>query len=255
MKTLFNIVLILVVIITFGCNKSKKEQDFQFLLKTSFITITDSDFTEELELKIAAYPYNIKENSAEYNEMIIFLISSLSEESIILSAAIEKGVTITDQEFEIAEKELKKDYPEDSFEQMLLKNAISYSFWKKRFKKTLIMDKLIDQELKQKIVITPEDIVGFYKKYTLENTSKSVIKPADKPGDKSADKSDNKVTLLNKIDNEKELVSRLRMQMTQDGYEKWIQGIEKDYPVEINKNILKSFLIETKKNEETENEK
>jgi len=251
MKIFFNIVLLFVVITTFGCNKPEKEQESQFLLKTSFVTITGSDFSEELELKIAAYPYNIKENLAEYNKMIIFLVSSLSEESLILSSAIEKGVTITDQEFETAEKELKKDYPKDSFEQMLLKNAISYSFWRKRFKKTLIMDKLIDQELKQKIVITPEDIVEFYKKHTLEKTNKS----ANKSSDNSSSKPDNKTLLLNKIDNENELVSRLRMQKTQDGYKQWIQNIEKEYPIEINKNLLKSFLIETKIIEETENEK
>ena len=150
-----------------GCSEPAKEKAPRFLIKTPLMTITSSEFLEELDLKRAAYPYNIHENPAEYNEMVIHLVRMLSEEIILLSAAAEKSVIVTDQEVEFAEEEFKKDYPDDSFDQILLKNAISYSFWKKRFRKNMIMDKLIDQELKKKIEITSLDIVEFYKKYRI----------------------------------------------------------------------------------------
>ncbi|MBU8911203.1 MAG: hypothetical protein KOO65_08035 [Desulfobacterales bacterium] len=220
-----------------GCSEPAKEKVPGFLIKTPSMIITSPDFLEELDMKKAAYPYNIHENAAEYNEMVIHLVKMLSEEIILLSAAADKSVVVTDQEAESAEEEFKKEYPDDSFDQILLKNAISYSFWKKRFKKNMIMEKLIDQELRQKIEITSQDIVEFYKKHRIAGATDT----------------DDNALVLKKIENEQELVSRLRVQKTQDQYDEWIQQLEKDYPVEINKDKLKTFLINIKKSGGAEN--
>ncbi|MCP4672518.1 MAG: hypothetical protein GY857_14585 [Desulfobacula sp.] len=222
----------------FGCSEPEKNIT-QFLIKTEVITISSMDFSEELDLKRAAYPYDIKENQEEYNEMVISLVKILSEEIVLLTAAVAKNITITEQEALAAEKEFKKDYPEDSFEQILLENAISYPLWKKRFKKNMIMEKLIDLELTQKIEISPGDIVDFYNSHNAATIHDSKNQPA----------------ILNKIENEKELVTRLRMQKTQDNYNKWIQELYKVYPVEINKDKLKIFLIDIKGNKEEKNDK
>lgn len=221
-----------------GCSEPEKEMGSGFLIKIEAMEITSSDFLEELDLKRAAYPYNIDKDPAEYNEMVMDLIQMLSQEILLLSVAADKGVIVTDQEVQSAEEEFKKDYPEDSFEQILLKNAISYSFWKKRFKKNMIMDKLIDQELKEKIEITSQDMVMFYKKYRIDDTPKK----------------GKNVPVLKKIEEGKELVSRLRQQKAQDNYDEWIQKLWKDYPVQINKEKLKTFLIDTKKRKGSENE-
>ena len=231
--------LVLSILWLTGCGKPEKEVNPQFLIKTPLIEISSSEFAEELDLKKAAYPYDIKENQKEYNEMVIHLVKILSEEIVLLSAAADKQIIITDQEITSAEKEFKKDYPEDSFEQILLENAISYPLWKERFKKNMIMEKLIDQELKQKIIITPEDIVEFYNIHNVKTTQNS----------------DNSAMILNKIKNEKELVTRLRLQKTQKNYDKWIQNLYKMYPVEINKDKLKVFLLDVNKDKEDKNAK
>jgi len=233
------LVFIYMAVYLTGCGEPEKEKAPSFLIKTSSMIITAREFSEELDMKRAAYPYNIKENLAEYNKMVIDLAKTLSEEIILLSAAAQKGVIVTDKEVSIAENEFRKDYPGDSFDQIMLENAISYSFWKKRFKKNMIMDKFIDRELKQKIEITSRDIIEFYKKNSMKD-------PHD-PYHRAA--------ALKKIENEKELVSNLRMQKTQDHYDEWIQKLGKDYPVEINKEKLKSFLIGIKKIKGSKNEK
>ncbi len=221
-----------------GCSEPEKNSS-QFFIKTEVITISSMDFSEELDLKRAAYPYDIKESQEEYNEMVISLVKVLSEEIVLLTAAVAKNITITEQEVLTAEKEFKKDYPEDSFEQILLENAISYPLWKKRFKKNMIIEKLIDQELKQKIEITPGDIVDFYSSYNTTTSHDAKNQP----------------TIINKIDNEKELVTRLRMKKTQDNYNTWIQELYKAYPIEINKDKLKTFLIDIKENKEDKHDK
>ncbi|MEN8210144.1 MAG: hypothetical protein ABFR31_00380 [Thermodesulfobacteriota bacterium] len=225
-----------------GCGEPEDKTLNHFLIKTPLITVSSLDFSEELDRKRAAYPYDIKENPAEYNEVVIHLVKILSDEIVLLSAAADKEINISDQEVESAEKEFKKEYPENSFDQILLEEAISYSFWKKRFKKNMIIEKLIDQELKGKIEITPREIVEFY-----NNNS------ATTPNVETSQQ--NNTTVLNKIKNERELVARLRAQKTQENYSKWMQNLYMAYPVEINKGKLKNFLIEIKENKEYKNDK
>ena len=232
-------IFIYCALILMGCTGPEKGTESLFLIKTASMIITSSDFIEELDLKRTAYPYNIEENPMGYNEMVMDLVQTLSKEILLLSAAADKGVNVTDQEVKAAEDEFKKDYPEDSFEQILLKNAISYPLWKKRFKKNMILEKFIDQELRQKIEITAQDIVGFYKKHIIADIQK---KDENTPG-------------LKKIENEKELVSHLRLQKAQDHYDEWIQQLYKDHPVQINMEKLKTFLIDIEKSEVKENEK
>lgn len=212
-----------------SCSDSEKQVSNSFLIKTELLAISDVEFLEELELKKIAYPYDLKKDPKGYNEVVISLVKILSEELVLLSAAAGKNITVSDQEVSTAETEFKKDYPDDSFEQVLLESAVSYSVWKKRFKKNMIIEKLIDQELKQKIEITPEDIVHFYKSH--------VQGKADSEG---------KSTLLNRIENEKQLVARLRLIKTQENYDEWIKKQFAAYPVDINEDKLKQFLIEVK---------
>ncbi|MDA3916486.1 MAG: hypothetical protein PF690_05905 [Deltaproteobacteria bacterium] len=230
--------LICCVIGLTGCGESKEKTVTQFLIRTSLITVSSLNFSEELDRKRAAYPYDIKKNPVEYNDMVIHLVKIISDEIVLLSAASDKKINITDQEAAAAEKEFKKEYPEDSFDQILLEEAISYPLWKKRFKRNMIIEKLIDQELKEKIEITPNDIVEFYNNNFETNQN-----------------SKGNATVLNKIEDERELVTRLRIQKTQEKYSGWIQNLYNTYPVEINEDKLKSFLIDIKKNKEYKNEK
>jgi len=225
-----------------GCSRSSQDEvPTQFLIKTDLISVSSSEFSEELELKKAAYPYNIKEFPEEYNEMVIHLINILSEEIALLSAALEKQVTVSDEELESAEKEFKHDYPGESFNLVLLENAIPYSLWKKKFKTNLIIDKLIDQELRQKIAITPEDIVLFYKN--------------QKPQFEISDPVENNNPTGHKINREKMLIKRLRMKKTQESYDRWVKDIYDIYPVEINRDELNFFLIKIETDRKNQNEK
>jgi hypothetical protein len=167
------------------------------------------------------------------------LVKMLSEEIVLLSAAADRAVEVTDQEIQSARAEFQKDYPGDSFDEVMLKNAISYSLWEKRFKKNMIIDRLIDQELGKKIEISSRDIVEFYNTHQMAVTGQT----------------DENMGELGKIADEQELVSRLRLQKTQDQYDEWIQGLKIQYPVELNREELKTFLMGIQNHGENGNEK
>ena len=238
-KSGFLLVMMLFMLCCPGCGEPEKEKPVVFLIKTPLVSLSEPDFLDELDLKKAAYPYSLDKDPAEYNEMVIQLVNMLSEEMLLLSAAADLGVTVTEMEVNAAEEEFKKDYPENGFDEMLLKNAIPYALWKKRLNKNLIIDKLIDQEIRNKIEITSEELVEFYSKYNMEETRDPKKKNKEPQ----------------KIIDENELVSVLRMQKTENVYGAWLKELELKYPVEINKERLKSLLIVIEENEGNKNEK
>ena len=139
---------------------------------------------------------------------------------MLLAAAHDLGIQATDAELDEAEAFQREDYPEDSFHQMLLENAISYSNWKKNLKKNLIISKFIQQELKDKVEISSEDIVSFYNRHINQKI----------------------------VADEEKLVSHLRSEKSQESYDEWIVALKKRYPVDIDKHALTKFLIAAQKN-------
>jgi FKBP-type peptidyl-prolyl cis-trans isomerase (trigger factor) len=67
---------------------------------------------------------------------------------IILERAEELGLSISSDEIQKVVSEIKSDYPEDTFEKALLEFAVSYESWEARLKNRLLMQKVVDNELK-----------------------------------------------------------------------------------------------------------
>lgn len=204
----------------FGCAEPPGTPPPEFLIKAGSIRIFPGEFAEELDLKLAAYPYDFTKNTKEYSELILDLVSILSEESVLLAAAHDLGIQVSDSDVASKEAFVREDYPEDSFEQMLLENAISYDYWKKTLKKNLIIEKFLQQELKDKVEILSEDVVSFYNRHIDQEI----------------------------VEDEKKLVSHLRWEKSQTSYDEWIMELKKQYPVDINKTALTLFLREIENN-------
>ncbi len=212
-----------VVIFLFtGCGDVPEPKTEDFIIKVGAISISSVEFSDELDLKLTAYPYDLKNEPEVYNSMVLDLVSTLSDETILMAAANEKGIAVTSEEVGLAETEFKKDYPDDSFDQMLLENAISYAVWKKQLKKDMVINKLVRQDLIDTQEITPEDMIAFYNRYQQKIGSSS----------DSAEGLD-----------ETTLVEQLRMEKSQASYADWISGLKTQFPVEINKKALAGFFM------------
>ena len=118
-----------------GCTNPEQIDPESAFITAGAITITRADFTQELEMKLASYPYTIKDHPDEYNGMVLDLVSDLTDEAVLLAAADAKGIEVSSEELDAAVAEFKKDYPEDSFDKMLLDRAILFTVWKKSLKK------------------------------------------------------------------------------------------------------------------------
>ena len=215
------------IVIGSGCMDQKKVEEKGSIIKAGTVEISRADFARELEVKQANYPYDIKDSPSEYNAMVLDLVSDLSDQAVLLAAAAAKGINVSDKALDAAIADFKKDYPEDSFDQMLLERAISYPVWKKRLKKDMVIQELIMQDLVASQEIHPEDMIAFYDRFAGQ-----------------AETRDNNNSAMM---DEKDLLLKLRIEKSQEAFGKWLQGLQASYPVYIDELVLSAFLINPEK--------
>ncbi len=206
----------ILVMVLAGCKNNLSSFDEEFLLKTGVSVITVGDYLAALEIAKAAYSHSDIKRAGTFRKIQLRLFSQLAEEIVMMEIGREKNITISEPELAKAINELKKDYPEGVFEEMLLENAITYDLWKKTLSRRLLMEKVLDKELDLKIDITPKVIEEYYKKNK---------KPVDV---ETSENSEEKYSKLVKI---------IRLDKKQELYQQWIEKKKKDYSIEVNEKV------------------
>ena len=201
-----------------GCGQREPDLGSETLIRVGDRTMTVFDFNTAFEIAKTAHESNTRQQSEDLRKAKLRLLNQLTVEMVLLERAEDLGITVTDAELEKAVDEIKGDYPEGEFEATLLEFAVSYDSWKKRLKTRLIMEKVIDQELKSKVTITAEDISEFYKKNYRNR----------KPETGSAQPSE---------DITEAIVERLRRKKTEETYSSWIEELKGKYEIEINNQL------------------
>ena len=198
-----------------GCGEKEPGLGNEVLIRVGDRIVTVLDFNEAFEIsKIASAP-DTNEPSADLQKGQLRLLNDLILETILLERAGEVGISVSESELENAVAAIKSDYPSGEFEKVLLEFAVSYETWKSRLKKRLIMDKVIEKELENRITITPEDIADYYKKNLQGKKGESESTPT----------SDH----INEI-----IVKQLRREKAEEGYKTWIEALKAKYEIEIN---------------------
>ncbi|MFZ5563452.1 MAG: SurA N-terminal domain-containing protein [Thermodesulfobacteriota bacterium] len=195
-----------------GCGGSSQRTGGDFLVRIDQLVVTEADFNNTLEIVKSAYSYEALQDPEVLAKIKARLLKQLTEELILARRAQEIGITVSDEELNKAVSNVTEDYPEGAFEQSLLENAIPFDTWKMRLKTGLLTEKVIERELLEKVVISPEEAAAYYQKYQPEeeNTSSN--------------------TTAANVD----LLKRLRREKAQEAYVDWIKELQQRYDIELN---------------------
>jgi hypothetical protein len=198
-----------------GCADSETDFENEYLIRLGDRVVTVLDFNEAFEIAKTAYPHNIRSDSEDLRKAKLRLLNQMIVETILLERADELGIQISEAAVQKAVAAIKNDYPEGVFEETLLEFAVSYKTWEDRLRVRLIMEKVVDQELKDQIVITPEEISRFYEdKYKAQNLG--------------APDKDSK-------DINEAIIENLRRKKLEEAYQAWIKELKARYTIDINK--------------------
>ena len=183
----FLVGMFLMALVWTGCGDPEALLRNTYLIRVGDSVVTALDFNKAFEITKMAYPHHTTQNPAFFKEARLRLLHQMIEELIVLETAKELGIQVSDIELEKAISDIKGEFPEGVFQKVLLENAISYNYWKKRLKTRLLMKKVISKEVGEKIRITPEDVSMYYDEFfrgsateipsmeSSEHTDKAVI--------------------------------------------------------------------------------
>ena len=214
-KTLWVIGPVSFFFLLLGCGEKGSGLGNEVLISLGDRVVTVLDFNEAFEISKIEFGDSTSEQSEDLRKAQLRLLNELILELVLLERAHEIGISVTDIELERAVAAIKSDYPAGEFEETLLEFAVSYETWENRLKTRLIMEKVIEKELENRITITPEDIAEYYKKNFQGKKGESESTPA--AGD------------INEI-----IVKQLRREKAEENYKSWIEELKAKYDIEIN---------------------
>ncbi|HJX34924.1 MAG TPA: peptidyl-prolyl cis-trans isomerase [Desulfatiglandales bacterium] len=133
----FFIAYLLIITIS-ACNVLDRHND------KDVITVGNTGITKDVvrkDIRRIISEMGMTEDEAEL--AIRFIVGKVTEKYLIMEYGKEEGITLQDDELKAALSEIKKDYPEDVFNEMLLERYIDYDTWEEELRQDLLIRKII----------------------------------------------------------------------------------------------------------------
>ena len=191
-----------------GCTQKKSEEEYLIKVGDSRVMVAEYEHAFEMACE-EAFPGEDEIDSNQVNDLRIRVMNQIAEELIIDQRAKTLGLSVSEEELENAIASIRADYPDDTFESTLLENAVSWAEWKHKLAIRILIEKVIEKELVDKVQITGDDVAAYF----------NIHFPDGAPED---------------ADNiRRRIISHLRRQKAEEEYEGWMEGLRQTYPVEI----------------------
>lgn len=212
-----------VAVVVVGCSPTGSERSEDFLLRVDHLKITQREFDEAFELVKTAYPGSVEGEGGGLMQARIKLLEEMAIELMLTKRAEELGVFVPEEEIEAAVNAVKKDYPPGVFEQTLVEAAVPFEVWRRRIGARLLVEKVIEIDLRDRVALTPEDVTTYY-----EHHYRGKAAEAD---------SEEKLHRLRGV-----VVAELKRKKIEDAYGGWIGQLKTKYPVEVNTQLWEQMM-------------
>lgn len=206
-----------------GCADSESKDGDEYFIRVGDSVITVFDFNRAFEIAKASYSHSAMQQPAALREAQLRFVKQMTEELILLERAKDIGIKMTDAEIKKAIEDIKRDYPENVFDQILLEYAVPYQSWEKGLENRLLMEKVIAKELGDQIVVTPDDVSKYYEAHHKNDNLTPDMKEVSK-------------------DINETMIKNLRRKKIEEAYKPWIEKLQKEYIIEINKTQWKKII-------------
>ncbi|MCF8079276.1 MAG: SurA N-terminal domain-containing protein [Desulfobacterales bacterium] len=200
-----------------GCTDSAPDPKAPYLVRIGRDAVSVIEYRKALELARAAYPYNELQVPEVDRAIRVRVLRELTEELILRQRARELGISVTEAEIEQAVDRIRSDYPEEEFQKAILENAVSYAAWKERLKARLLIQKLIREDLENRIQISAKDVSTYCQAHR-----RTLIEDSEQQEPLSPRKLDERI------------VKELRRKKAEEAYIDWIEALRGKYQIDIN---------------------
>jgi hypothetical protein len=198
-----------------GCGSAGPERDKDHLVRVGDRKFTAREFSEAFELVKTAYPGSVEGEGEGLRQARLKLLEEMTVELVLHKRADELGLAVTEEEIDAAVAAVKQDYPPGLFERTLVEAAVPFDAWRRRIGSRLLVEKVIEVDLRERIAITAEDVTAYYARHYRGRAAE-----AD---------SEEKFRSLKEA-----VVAELKRQKEEDAYGEWVGRLKARFTIEIN---------------------
>lgn len=152
-----------------SCQASVSGNKILAVVNDEVVTETDLEVAVSSAINELQREYSGAELQAKIEAVRKEYLGQIIDDKLILQEAKRRGITAADDEVEERFKEIKSRFPsEEVFYAEVQKSGVSTELLKKRYGENIMMGKLVNHEVRDKIVVTPTEIENYYKKHAEE---------------------------------------------------------------------------------------
>ena len=156
MKISFYLLIIFVLLFS-ACHFFERSED------RVVITVGSRGITEdELKKAIQQIIFEMDISDREAKEGIETIVNKVIERAMIVEYGKEEGIGVSDEELDSAIKNIKRDYPEDVFKEMLLRRYIDFKEWKEGLREELLIKKIVTKVTASISPVTFDEIKEYF---------------------------------------------------------------------------------------------
>jgi hypothetical protein len=161
------LLILLIPVLFFGCPSEQEKNKLKTIVKVGNSIITIEDFEAAFEVTKLGYSHNyVLKNHLELKEDVL---AQLIEEELILDFASQKGISYINEEFLKDLADVKSEYPDNVFEELLRNNAIETAVFEKRFKREMAVKKALSAIVNKNVEVGENDLRNAFLKYCENN--------------------------------------------------------------------------------------
>ncbi len=152
-----------------GCGLFEQSDKYVVVVGSRHITI--DDLKKDIEFFGTGMEMQIKDNQIRDQ-----LIERIIDHYLVIEYGNEKGITLSEDELQTAITDIKKEYTEDTFNDMLLRGYVDFDQWKDRLRERLLYEKIIGKVTENIAPPSYQEIKHYYKANLDEFRSPKMLK-------------------------------------------------------------------------------
>lgn len=156
-----NIAVIVLLVLLAGCSNPVDEIGIVARVNGEPVYLSQLEFQhDQFQVEtVGGYVPGVEKLKAEYGEILTELIV----QELVVQELVKRDIGVTDHELLKAEEEVRADYPEGAFDQMLVEEYIDLKTWRLQLRNHLAMKKFFHQVLRPQIKIDYKEAEQYYR--------------------------------------------------------------------------------------------
>ena len=152
--------LILLVILAGGCSPDSSEEGVVARVNDQLIYLdeVESGYNNNFFKWSRGVPPDLKDIQSSYGKVLLDLIV----DKLIKQELKSSGHAVDPGELEAIEQEIRQDYPEGGFEEVLIEEHIDLDEWRSRVMQGLMWDRFKEEVLRPRISLDVEEVKEYY---------------------------------------------------------------------------------------------